>query len=154
MNSTLIRRLSLSLLLAAGTGSAWAASSTAAAPTLGASQCWVRLMPGKLPSAGYLTVHNAGAKAVVVDQVSADGFGMAMMHETQSMGTASRMVMLDSVSVAPGQSVSFAPGGKHLMLEQAQAGLKAGGHIALRLHTTDGDTLSVPCELKSPATTR
>lgn len=146
MNICLKQTLVLATLALSSLGQALAA------PTFYADNCWIRLMPGNLPSAAYLTLHNQGASPETVDEIVADGFGMAMMHETQNMGSASRMVMLDSVVVPPKSIVSFAPGGKHVMLEQRRADSKVGGHIQLSVQTAQNRRTSVSCTLKSPAT--
>jgi copper(I)-binding protein len=87
------------------------------APSLVLSDAWVRaLPPGQPNTAAYLTATNSGASAVIIVAASADIADAVEMHTTREVDGYQRMERLQEVPVAPGQSVIFAPGGKHLML--------------------------------------
>jgi copper(I)-binding protein len=120
--------------------------------TTSVSDCWVRAMPGDLPSGGYFKLTNAGNEPVDLVGVKSDAFGSAMMHETQSQGSTSTMAMVDKVSVPAHGFVAFAPGGYHVMLEQPKAPLKVGSRIVLTFALSDGHAISSECSVKSPAT--
>jgi len=146
MKST--RNTWLVLALSAVTAPALAAQPSAVT----VSDCWVRAMPGDLPSGGYFKLANDGNDAVDLVGVESAAFGMAMMHETQSQGSTSTMVMVDKVPVPAHGGVTFAPGGYHVMLEHPKAPLKVGSQITLTFAFSNGQKLSSECSVKSPAT--
>lgn len=115
-------------------------------------QCWVRAMPSTVPSAGYFTLHNTGEAPRTLTAVATPAFGMAMMHRSESNGSMSMMEPVSSVRVPAHGSVSFAPKGYHVMLEEPVQPLKVGGTLPLTLSFDDGSTLTAQCAIKSPAT--
>ena len=64
------------------------------------------------PAAAYFTLTGQGKNALVLNSVKIDGAGKTMMRETIG-GT---MNMLDKVKAPAGGSVTFAPGGKQVMV--------------------------------------
>jgi len=133
------------LSLASASFSALAASATV-------SDCWVRLLPGSLPSGAYFDVTNASNSPLELDGVDSDAFGMAMLHRTQSNGSTSSMEMVKSATVPANGTLKFAPGGYHVMLEEPKAPLKVGSTIALTFSFSNGEKTTAQCAVKSPAT--
>ncbi|HUS24522.1 MAG TPA: copper chaperone PCu(A)C [Candidatus Binatia bacterium] len=104
-----------------------------ACPGLELHDGWVRApLPGADVLAAYGELRNAGASVLRIDGFGADGFGMAMLHETRLENGMSRMRARDALVLAPGKSATLAPGGMHLMLMQPAAALKAGDRAQLR----------------------
>ena len=97
-------------------------------------------MPGSKMSAGYMTISNRSGDVIEITRVSSPQFGNVEMHESVIEDGVSRMLRLDSLSIAPGESVNFERGGKHLMLMQPH-GLSRD--VTLRLHTGDHLLLSI-----------
>lgn len=64
--------------------------------------------------AGYMKITNNGAQADRLIAVEA-AFPRVMVHDTIVENDVSQMVHLDGVDIAPGETVMFAPGGKHVM---------------------------------------
>jgi copper(I)-binding protein len=112
------------------------------------SDCWVRSMPGNVPSGGYFTAVNKSDKAIDLTSVETDAFGMAMLHQTQSSGSMSKMVMVDKATVPAHGKLAFAPGGYHVMLEQPKAPLKVGTTMPLMFVFSDGEKLTAQCAVK------
>ncbi|ACR31850.1 copper chaperone PCu(A)C [Burkholderia glumae] len=139
-------------LLAAVPLAAACATALAAPGTLTISHCRIRAMPAGIPSGGFFEVANSGAKPVDLTEVSTDAFGMVMLHQTQSNGSMSKMVMVDKATVPAHGTLSFAPGGYHVMLEEPKQALKVGTTIPLTFTFSDGEKLSSPCLLESPKT--
>lgn len=124
----------------------------AAAPdAMMVSDCWIRSMPGELPSGGYFQLMNMGDKPVDLTGVSTDAFGMAMLHETQSSGSTSKMVMVDKATVPANGTLAFAPGGYHVMFEMAKKPLKVGTNIPVTFTFGDGETVTSQCAVKNAA---
>ena len=128
------------------------ASLGALAAPVTVSGCWVRLLPGNLPSGAYFDVTNTGGTAIELEGVDSDAFGMAMLHRSQSNGSTSTMEMVKSATVPANGTLKFAPGGYHVMLEQPKAPLKVGSTIALTFSFSNGEKTTAQCAVKSPAT--
>ncbi|WP_414448039.1 copper chaperone PCu(A)C [Burkholderia sp. 22PA0099] len=126
------------------------AAAFAAPADVTVSHCWVRAMPAGIPSGGFFELANAGAKPVDLTDVGADAFGMAMMHQTQSNGSMSKMVMVDKATVPAKGTLAFAPGGYHVMLEEPKQPLKVGSTIPLTLTFGDGEKLTAQCKVEGP----
>ena len=54
------------------------------------------------------------------------------------------------ITVEPGRSVTFAPGGYHLMLMRPKHPLRPGGRLPVRLRFGDGSKLTTEFLVKSP----
>ncbi|ARM02405.1 copper transporter [Burkholderia pseudomallei] len=132
---------------------ACAGSASAAPASVMVSDCWIRLLPGHLPSGGYFTVVNKGALPVDLTGVRTDAYGTAMLHQTRSHGSTSEMVMVDKATVPAHGTLAFTPGGYHVMLEQPKTPLKVGMSIPFTFVFSDGEQVNAECETKSPAAT-
>lgn len=117
------------------------------------SGCWVRLLPGSLPSGGYFSVMNMGGKTINLVGVETNAFGMAMLHQTQSNGSTSSMDMVDKAPVPANGTLKFAPGGYHLMLEKPTHALKVGMSIPMTFEFDDGEKVTSQCKVKSAGAT-
>ncbi|AQG98473.1 copper transporter [Burkholderia sp. KK1] len=131
---------------------ALACASFAQAASLEARDCWVRAMPPTLPSSGYFTVANNGDKPATITAAATPAFGMAMMHKSETKNGTATMSHVESVDVPAHGTLSFAPKGYHLMLEEPGKPLKVGSTIPLTLTFADKSTLDVNCAVKSAAT--
>ncbi|WP_155803327.1 copper chaperone PCu(A)C [Bordetella sp. FB-8] len=130
-----------------------APSQASAAPeNVSIQGCWIRLLPGGAPSAGYFTVENSGNEPVSLVGVHTDAFGMAMLHQTRkdSKGMMG-MSPVSDVPVPPKGRLAFAPGGYHVMLEKPTRPLHAGDKVALTLRLGGNRMLRTQCEARSPA---
>lgn len=130
---------------------AYAQAQDSAASAVTASGCWIRQLPANLPSGGFLTLHNSGDKAVVLQGASSADYGHVMMHQTTESDGVSRMSEVHEITLQPGQTFEFRPGGHHLMLEEPRAGLKVGDTIQVVFETREGQRFNASCEIK-PAT--
>jgi hypothetical protein len=117
-------------------------AAASAAPSVTVSDAWMRALPGKLPAAGYFTLHNGGGKEIVLTGASAAACGMLMLHRSDTAGGMARMSDMADVAIAPGKSVSFAPGGYHLMCMDPSPELKPGALVPVTLVFGDGTRLT------------
>jgi periplasmic copper chaperone A len=140
-------RIAFALPLAAAALPAIAASSSA----MMVSDCWIRSMPGDTPSGGYFKLMNMSDKPVDLVGVSTDAFGMSMLHQTQTSGSTSKMVMMDKVAVPANGTLAFAPGGYHVMFEKAKKPLVVGSSIPVTFKFGDGESVEAQCAVKSAA---
>ncbi|CAB3639879.1 hypothetical protein LMG24238_00172 [Paraburkholderia sediminicola] len=142
------RNLLLAALLCGSSVQAFAG----AAATVSVSDCWIRALPGDLPSGGYFKAGNTGDQPVNLTGISTEAFGMAMLHQTQSQGSTSSMAMVHQVAVPAHGSLVFAPGNYHVMLEQPKQPLKIGTTIPLTFSFSDGEKVTASCAVKSAST--
>ena len=134
-----------------GTGRYCSALRRVAGTAITAQNAWVRWLPNNLPAGGYVTLKNDGKQNVDLVDVTSDDYGSVMMHQSVSSGSTRKMTMVDKVTVPAHGSVSFAPGGYHLMLEEAKHEIAPGDTVRIKLHFSDGATLDTPFAVKSPA---
>lgn len=140
-------------LLCAVAASAPAHAADAAA-RISASDAWIRWLPNNLPAAGYVTLTNASDKNIDLTDVTSPDYGSAMVHQTVSNGSTTKMVMIDKATVPAHGSLKIAPGGYHIMLEEATHKIAPGDTVHLKLTFSDGETLVTPFAVKSPATAK
>jgi copper(I)-binding protein len=114
------------------------------------SDAWLRFIPGGAPSAGYFKLANRGDKTLSLVGAECPDFGMVMIHRTIERGGMSTMRPVHELTVEPGKSVEFAPGGYHLMLMRPKHPLRPGGRLPVTLRFGDGSRLSVEFVVKSP----
>lgn len=114
--------------------------------------CWIRLLPGSAPSAGYFTIENSGDQPASLTGAHTAAFGMAMLHETHkdSKGVMGMSAVHDVPVPAKGR-LAFAPGGYHVMLEKPAKPLHIGDKVALTLVFGGDQALTTQCEARSPA---
>ena len=115
------------------------ASNVVAAGHLVVAHAWIRAAPpGATMLAGYAVLKNAGDAPVVVIGASGADFGDVSLHESFSENGVERMRPLGNVTIAPGASVEFVPGGKHFMLMDGKRELKSGDSVKIHISTKSG----------------
>lgn len=120
------------LLLCAG----WAGAAGAACGTLAVDNAWVPAAPPSVSvMAAYFKATNTGDGAIELTAVSSPQFERAHMHQTvvDDSGTAS-MQPVETIKLAPGETIVFEPGGYHVMLFQPKQTLAPGDSVTLALH--------------------
>jgi hypothetical protein len=135
----------ISLLVAAV---AFCLPAFAGGPTV--TEPWLRYIPGGAPSAGYFRLTNEGDRPISLVGAECGDFGRVMMHRTIERGGISTMRPVHEITIAPGKSVAFEPGGYHLMLMRPKHPLRPGGRLPVTLRFSDGSTLSAEFLVKSP----
>ncbi|HWT34906.1 MAG TPA: copper chaperone PCu(A)C [Paraburkholderia sp.] len=134
----------------AATGS-MAAHAADSKQAIAAQNAWVRWLPNNLPAAAYVTLTNSSDKPIDLVDVSSADYGSAMLHQTVSNGSTQKMVMVDRLTVPAHGQAAIAPGGYHVMLEEAKHKIAPGDTVHLKLQFSDGETLDAPFVVKSPA---
>ena len=78
---------------------------------------WVRSLPsGAAVAAAYGTLMNHGSNTVTIVTLTSTTGSEAQMHDVIADGDQRKMAQLNSVDIAPGESLVFEPGGRHIML--------------------------------------
>jgi periplasmic copper chaperone A len=128
--SSLLRRAALATVFSA----LIAGAVLAAAPgRLAIRDAWTRPAAAGMNGAGYLTIVNGSALADQLVSASSPGAARVSIHESRLAGQVMTMRTLSAVAIPAGASVTFRPGGLHLMLEGLKAPLKAGSRVAVTL---------------------
>ena len=110
---------------------------------------WIRWLSADVPSGGYVTLKNAGNAPRVLTGATSPDFGEVSFHQTRENHGVSHMEAVASITIAPYSSMSFSPGGYHIMLMQPTHALHPGDKVSLSLRFADGRTLDVPFEVRA-----
>ena len=101
---------------------------------------WVRAMPPtQRMTAAYMTLKNAGSVPVVLRGARAPLAAHAGLHETRRDEDRVRMQAVDTLSIAPGESLELAPGGLHVMLMGLERMPATGDSLSVCLQTDAGE---------------
>ncbi len=112
----------------------------AAAPSVTVTKPWMRYLLPSLPAAGYMTLRNAGNTDAVLTGAASPACGMLMLHKSQDDSGMAMMMDMQTVTIPANGSVTFAPGGYHLMCMQPK--MKIGDQLPVTLSFQDGSTLA------------
>ena len=95
---------------------------------------WSRALPPVAPTgAAYLVIENRGERSDRLTAAHTPIAAHAELHEHVHENDVMKMQEIDSVEIAAGGSVEFAPGGHHVMLFGLKEPLAAGGEYPLTL---------------------
>ena len=137
--------LATTFLAALSAGNAFAAQDIAV------SDAWIRALPAGVPSGGYFTLRNGGQKPLTLTGASSPACGMLMLHRTENRGGMSAMTDVTGVDVAPGATLSFSPGGYHLMCMNAGAAIHPGATVPVTLTFQDGTKVTANFAVRDAA---
>lgn len=106
------------------------------------TNAWFRYLMPEIPAGGYMTLKNTSSEPVVLTGASSPACGMMMLHRTEQVGGLDRMVAAGKVVVPAHATVSFAPGGYHIMCMHPQ--MRTGGNVPVTLLFADGSKVQLP----------
>lgn len=112
------------------------ASTAHAAPqkTITTENAQFRASLGNAPnSAAYLTVRNSGKTADRLVGVSCACAAMVMTHNTVTTNGVAKMAADPSPVIPAGGALTFAPGGRHIMLMGLKKPIRAGETVTMTL---------------------
>ena len=93
------------------------------------------------PAAIYFNLTNDSDRAIAVRKAEVEGAARAEMHDYLDVDE-SVMSMVDSVTLEPGETLSFEPGAKHVMAFEVSPDLKPESVTSVTLTMLGGDTMS------------
>ncbi|MEZ2722191.1 copper chaperone PCu(A)C [Paenalcaligenes hominis] len=133
----------------------YAAQFAAAKPAVGVrvEQCWVRLLPPTVPSAGYFVIHNDSNEELELVAGATPSYGHVMLHETIEENGMAKMVMADKMVIPAQSMVEFKPGGLHAMFEQPTQALTQGQTMDMELLFSNQKKVAMSCKV-NPANAR
>jgi copper(I)-binding protein len=117
---------------------AWSSVALAHSYKLGSLEIghpWARATPPTAPTGGaFLTVTNKGTTPDRLVSVASPAAGTVQVHEMKMEGNVMRMREHEGgLEIAPGATVTLAPGGLHIMMMGLKAPLKQGEKVPLTL---------------------
>lgn len=109
--------------------------------------------PGAPMAAAYLTIVNPESKDYELIAVESEAYETVEIHESAETHGMSRMRKLDSAKVSARGRLSFAPGGKHLMLFEPKTSVadQAQVPMTLKFRKSDGSTTEVVAKFQAGA---
>ncbi len=99
------------------------------------------------PAAVYFDLDYAGDRIVTVSAAFVDGAEMTMIHEYTGENYNNAMVEAPPKTVKNGETLSFEPGGLHLMAMNVSPDLQPGGKTEVTLTIATGDKHSFEAEI-------
>jgi copper(I)-binding protein len=110
------------------------------------TQAWSRATPsGAQVAGGYLTIQNRGTLPDRLVSGSTDAAKKVEIHEMAMNGGVMTMRPVDSgLVIEPGKTVTFAPGGRHLMFIGLAAPLREGEQVRVALAFQGAGKVTVP----------
>ena len=117
---------------------AFADESGSGAVSLSVSDAWVRAMPpGRIMTAGYARLTNTSDRPLQLIGVSSTESN-ASLHETRTSEGKTSMVPVSRLTIGPGETVAFEPGGLHIMLMGLETTPSEGERVPFCLETDAG----------------
>ncbi len=122
----------------------------AAGPTAGVSieKPWMRFVIKSVPAAGYFTLKNDSGSAVQLTAAASSACGMVMLHQSKEVNGVEEMLPVTSVTVGAHSTLSFTPGGYHLMCMSPGSAMKVGASVPVTLKFGNGQSLTAQFPVK------
>ena len=133
-----------SIFLIGGLGSA------AAAGALTIQKPWIRLIIKSRPAGGYFTLHNNTTKTVQLTGASSPACGTMMLHQTKEIKGVEHMLPVKSINVPAHGTLSFHPGGYHIMCMKPQASMIVGHKVPVTLKFAGGRKATADFKVEGP----
>lgn len=104
--------------------------------------------PGVDQLGGYLEIHNAGQETRILESVSSPVFKRIEIHRTRIEGDVAKMERKNSLTLSPGQQITFKPGDYHLMLYNPAQPLRVGDRVELTFSFQDRPSVTIEAEVR------
>ncbi|MBU6366432.1 MAG: copper chaperone PCu(A)C [Gemmatimonadetes bacterium] len=131
-----------------------AADSSGATGPLRVRDGWARAADSGATGGAYLVLENRDSVAVSLAGVTTDAATAAEVHETMVHDGVAHMMPQDTVAIAPGATLTMAPGGLHLMLVGMRRAVAGGDTVDVVLRLVRGagapDSLPVRLPVRAP----
>lgn len=99
-------------------------------------------IPGAGSSAAYFTLVNNSKQAQTLIAASIDGIGRVEIHQHSHSNGMMKMQKLEQLRIPAGNTVTFQPGGLHLMLFEPKKALQLDQSVALTLTFKSGESVT------------
>ncbi len=96
---------------------------------------WLRgSAPGQKNGAGYVTIHNTGAKPLALLSVDSDRADRIELHTVTRTDGVAKMREVEKINIPAASLVKLEPGGYHIMFIGLRAPFEPGQDVALTLN--------------------
>ena len=113
---------------------------------------WTRPAQAGMNGVGYLSLVNVGTKPVKLLAVESPAAGSVTIHQSSmANGVMSMRPVTGGLTIAPGATVAFAPGGYHLMLLGLTRAQALGGKVPLTLVFDGGLKMKIDLSVETGA---
>lgn len=117
---------------------------------LNVSDAYVRgLPPGQKNTAAFFVLHNPGEQAATVSAGASDAAETLEIHGHEHRDGMMRMRHKAELSIGPGETLRFAPGGLHLMLIDLKRPLRDGDTVVFTLKVDTERELTIEAPVVS-----
>lgn len=141
------RLATITLMVAAALLATILAASASSSVTV--SEPWVReAPPGMTVHAGYMKLINDGSEEIALTGAASPSYENVELHISKVVDGIATMQKVAQITVPPGKTVTFKPGGLHLMLIKPKSAIKLGQKVPIELTFSDGSTKTVEAEVK------
>ncbi|WP_096085354.1 copper chaperone PCu(A)C [Agaribacterium haliotis] len=106
------------------------------------------MAPGAKNGVAYLTMHNGGAELATLNYVHSPRAEAVEVHRHSHENGVMAMREVKHLRLAPGESLSFRPGGYHLMLLGVEPGLQRGENVELIFEFEQQPAIRLTAEVK------
>jgi copper(I)-binding protein len=114
------------------------------------SKPWIRYLLPSLPAAGYMVLQNNGDNNETLTGAASPACGSLMLHESEDNSGMAMMMDVPSVVIPAHGTMTFAPGGYHLMCMNPR--MKVGDNIPVTLTLKSGATVNFSAKVYGAAT--
>lgn len=111
------------------------------------SDVWARKTRRTTSAAVYMRIHNATDRPDMILEATTPRASMTTLHMSSEMDGIMRMEMQDTVALPAGETVSFEPGGLHIMLMGLDQPLKEGDVFPITLTLQQAGDITVYVEV-------
>ena len=112
---------------------------------------WMRFIMPSRPAAGYFTLSNATSEPRALVGAASPACDALTLHQTVHEGGVDKMAMVKDVSIPAHGSVSFVPGGYHLMCMSPLPQMVPGHSVVVTLRFADGGEISASFPVRGAA---
>lgn len=113
---------------------------------------WTRPAQAGMNGVGYLVLANVGAKPVKLVAVESPAARSVTVHQSSmANGVSSMRPVAGGLTIAPGATVAFSPGGYHLMLMGLTSAQALGGKVPVTLVFDGGRKMRIDLSVEAGA---
>ena len=105
---------------------------------------WMRVLTAQVPAGGYFTLRNGGSTPLTLTGARSPDCGMVMLHKSSDIGGMDNMQDVGNLAVPAGGTLTFAPGGYHLMCMSPSTKMSPGGIAPITLEFGNGQSVTAP----------
>jgi len=118
-------------------------------PSISVEDAWIRPDPLWENAAGYFTVSNDGGESDILQSVSISISAAESLHQTVMEGDVHKMLPVENLEIAAGDSVTFAPLSYHVMIMGLDSGLDYGQTASMIFEFEKSGSIEVQAEIRA-----